>query len=183
MEHSEISSSKDLPVWDLSSLYPGMRSSELKQDLEKVAQKATSFEIKYKDNVSQLTGPQLAHSIIEYEKIEETLGRLMSFAQLIYAGDMLDSEISNFHQSIHEKVTEISSHLLFFNLELNSVSGAELKDKLKWFTKRQMICLKKILLNDMVKTVIVLDMQQQLIWSKRKPIVAICTLTIRPLHL
>ena len=131
MEYSEISISKDLPVWDLSSLYPGMRSSELKQDLEKVAEKATSFEIKYKDNVSQLTGPQLAHSIIEYEKIEETLGRLMSFAQLIYAGDMLDSEISNFHQSIHEKVTEISSHLLFFNLELNSLADAELKDKLK----------------------------------------------------
>ena len=131
MEHSEISISKDLPVWDLSSLYPGMRSSVLKQDLEKVADKATSFEIKYKDNVSQLTGPQLAHSIIEYEKIEETLGRLMSFAQLIYAGDMLDSEISNFHQSIHEKVTEISSHLLFFNLELNFVSDAELKHKLK----------------------------------------------------
>ena len=40
MEHSEISISKDLPVWDLSSLYPGMRSSELKQDLEKVAEKA-----------------------------------------------------------------------------------------------------------------------------------------------
>ena len=42
-----------------------------------------------------------------------------------------------------------------------------LNHKLKWFTKQQIKCLKKILLNDMVKTVIVLDLQQQLIWSKR----------------
>ena len=133
MEHSKItnSTSNVLPIWNLNSLYPSMDSPELKKDLEKVAEKSLSFETRYKTKVSQLTGPQLAHSIVEYEKIEEILGRIMSFAQLIYSGDMLDNDTGNFHQSMHEEVTRISSHLLFFNLELNIISDADLKEKLK----------------------------------------------------
>ena len=133
MERSKItnSTSNVLPIWNLNSLYPSMDSPELKKDLEKVAEKSLSFETRYKTKVSQLTGPLLAHSIVEYEKIEEILGRIMSYAQLIYSGDMLDNDTGNFHQSMHEEVTRISSHLLFFNIELNIISDADLKEKLK----------------------------------------------------
>ena len=44
----EISISKDLPVWDLSSLYPGMRSSELKQDLEKLPRRQLHLKLNIK---------------------------------------------------------------------------------------------------------------------------------------
>ena len=114
MEHSKItnSTSNVLPIWNLNSLYPSMDSPELKKDLEKVAEKSLSFETRYKTKVSLTYGPSLAHSIVEYEKIEEILGRIMSFAQLIYSGDMLDNDTGNFHQSMHEESRE--SAVFFF---------------------------------------------------------------------
>ena len=104
MEHSKLtnSTSNVLPIWNLNSLYPSMDSPELKKDLEKVTEKSLSFETRYKTKVSQLTGPQLAHSIVEYEKIEEILGRIMSFAQLIYSGDMLENEKCKINKSMKE---------------------------------------------------------------------------------
>jgi Oligoendopeptidase F len=55
----------------------------------------------------------------------------MSSDPLIYSGDMLDNDTGNFHQFTHEEVMRISSHLLFFILELNTISDADLKEKLK----------------------------------------------------
>ena len=61
-----------------------------------------------------MTGPDLASAIAEYERIEEVLGRLMSYAQLLFSGDSTDAEIGRFYQTISERVTAISSHLIFF---------------------------------------------------------------------
>ena len=61
----------------------------------------------------------------------------MSYASLLYAGDMIDPENGRFYQSMQETVTEISSHLLFFALELNRVPDRELEAKTKASTKLQ----------------------------------------------
>ena len=61
-----------------------------------------------------MSGGALAAAIAEYERIEEVLGRLMSYAQLLFAGDSTNAEIGRFYQTVSERVTTISSHLLFF---------------------------------------------------------------------
>ena len=58
------------------------------------------------------------------------LGRLMSYAQLLFAGDSTNAEIGRFYQTVSERVTAISSHLLFFTLELNRLDDAALEQKL-----------------------------------------------------
>ena len=55
----------------------------------------------------------------------------MSYAQLLYAGDMSNAEFGRFQQNINERVTEISLETLFFTLEINQLEDAELAAKLQ----------------------------------------------------
>ncbi len=54
----------------------------------------------------------------------------MSYAQLLFSGDSSDARIARFYQSMSEKVTEISTELLFFTLELNRLDESVVKAKL-----------------------------------------------------
>ena len=120
-----------LPNWDLSDLYPGPKSKELESDLAKLRVHAENFEKKHQTHVAEMSGTKLARCIIEYEKIDETIGRIMSYAQLIYASDMSNPENGQFYQSMQEAVTEISSKLLFFTLEINRIDDSGLNQKLE----------------------------------------------------
>src|SRR3712207_8207359 len=54
----------------------------------------------------------------------------MSYGQLIFAGDATDPANGRFYQTLQERVTAISSHLLFFTLELNRLEEPALEAKL-----------------------------------------------------
>ena len=120
----------DLPEWDLSDLYPGTDSAELRADLEKTANAARDFARRYQGKIASLGGRELGAAIAEYERIEETIGRIMSYAYLVYAGDMSDPKIGQFFQTMQEKTTETTSHLLFFTLEINRIDDAALQENL-----------------------------------------------------
>ena len=120
-----------LPSWDLSDLFPSLDSKEVSQSLDDAQKLAKTFEQKYDGSVAGLSGDDLAKAIAEYEKIEDILGRLASYAQLIYAADMTNSEIAQFYQNISEKVTDISAETLFFALAINKISDDDLAAKIK----------------------------------------------------
>ncbi len=119
-----------LPSWDLTDLYPAPDSPELAADLNRAAAEAQAFDTKYSGRVAELSGDALAAALAEYERIEEILGRLMSYAQLQFSTDSSDPQIGKFYQSVSERVTIISSHLLFLSLELNRIDEATLNAKL-----------------------------------------------------
>lgn len=132
-QNTSLDSQQDLgqlPVWDLNDLYPGKDSAELKRDLAAADEKARSFEADHSGRLASLDGDQLGRAIETYEAIQETLGRIMSYAQLVYAADMADGENGRFYQSMQERATNISSHLLFFELELNRHSESQLQSLL-----------------------------------------------------
>ncbi|MCR9214579.1 MAG: M3 family oligoendopeptidase [Proteobacteria bacterium] len=112
---------KDLPEWDLSDLYPSRNSAELSEDLEKAAEDAKHFAETYKGKLSGLDGQALYLAISAYEEIGELQGRIMSYAYLVYAGNMSDPDIGKFFQTMQEKVNAISTDLLFLTLELNRI--------------------------------------------------------------
>jgi oligoendopeptidase F len=120
----------DLPEWNLDDLFPGRDSAELASATEKARQQARALEASYKDKLAGLKGAALAKAIGEYEEIDETLGRMMSFASLLYAADMTEPESGRFYQTMQETVTEISTHLLFFALEINKIDDSVLAEKL-----------------------------------------------------
>src|SRR5712671_2595773 len=120
-----------LPEWDLGDLYPGRESEELKRDLAASETDAAAFRERYEGKLATLSGPALAGAVASYERLQETLGRVMSYAYLVYAGDMSNSEIGRFFQTMQERVNAITSGILFFTLEINRLGDAELAEKLK----------------------------------------------------
>jgi oligoendopeptidase F len=121
--------SGDLPVWDLSHLYPGPDSPALKSDLTRTKDESKAFETRYAGKLAGLSGKAFGVAIGDYETIQETLGRIMSYAQLLYAGNVSDPTTAQFFQTMQERVTDISSHLLFFTLEINKLDDAVLEKK------------------------------------------------------
>jgi oligoendopeptidase F len=119
-----------LPNWDLSDLYPGSDSPELAADLAAAAAAAKAFSATHAGKLAAMPAAGLAAGIAEYERIDEILGRVMSYAQLMFSGDSTDPKLGQFYQSMTEQVTLISSDLLFFSLELNRIDDAVLEARL-----------------------------------------------------
>jgi oligoendopeptidase F len=119
-----------LPNWNLTDLYPGPDAPEVKNDLERAGRDAEAFAAAYEGKLAALSGLNLGAAIASYEQIEEILGRIMSYAQLLFSGDSTDSSIARFYQTMSEQVTAISSRLVFFTLELNRLEDDVLEAKL-----------------------------------------------------
>ena len=113
-----------LPAWDLTDLYAAPDSPALATDLDRVEAEARAFETAYAGRVSGLGAEALDAAIATYERIDETLGRVMSYAQLLFSGDSMDADIGRFMQAMSERVTAIGTHVLFFTLELNRADDA-----------------------------------------------------------
>jgi oligoendopeptidase F len=119
-----------LPQWNLDDLYPGMESPEFRTDFNAIADKAESFEETYRGKLEEMLaqgGGGLAEAIRHYEQLEEQLGRMASYAGLIYAGDSADPINGKFFGDVQEKMTQAGSHLLFFPLELNLLDDVSIQ--------------------------------------------------------
>src|SRR5262245_1416309 len=121
-----------LPEWNLADLYPAMDAPAVKQDLERGEAECIEFEKDYKSRLAGITasataGKTLAEAVRRYEAIEEVLGRLISYAGLLYSGNSTDPVIAKFYGDMQERITAASLHLLFFQLELNRIEDAALE--------------------------------------------------------
>src|SRR5215469_10894043 len=119
----------DLPEWDLSDLYPGRDCEALKHDLNRLAGDAEAFRKRYQGRLADLSGAALGAAIETYERLQEQSGRIISYASLVHAGDLTDSEIGRFFQTMQERINAVSTTLLFFTLELNGIDAADLAAK------------------------------------------------------
>ncbi len=121
-----------LPEWNLTDLYPGLDSPEIKRDLEQADNDCTAFEQEFKGRLVAMTaeeggGHALAEAVKRYEGIDDRLGRLISYASLVYAGNTTDPVRAKFYGDVQERITAASLHLLFFTLELNRIDDAQLE--------------------------------------------------------
>ncbi|EIM74647.1 M3 family oligoendopeptidase [Nitratireductor sp. L1-7-SE] len=120
----------NLPEWNLADLYPAIESPELKRDLDRAAAEAAGFETAWKGKLADeaARGPEgrLGEAVEAYEGIEELMGRIVSYAGLLYAGDTSDPKRAKLYGDVQEKLTDASAHLIFFTLELNKIEDAVL---------------------------------------------------------
>jgi oligoendopeptidase F len=119
-----------LPAWDLSDLYAGPEDPALAADLDRAETRAKALQAAHGGKVAGLSGDALAAAIAEYEQVEEMLGRAMSYGQLVFSGDAQSPANGRFYQTLQERVTTISSHLLFLTLEINRLEEEALEKKL-----------------------------------------------------
>ena len=115
----------DLPEWNLADLYPAMDSPAFLDDMAKALADCAAFSADYKGKLEALARDGGLRAAVErYEAIDDTLGKIMSYAGLVYAGDTADAARAKFYGDAQDKVTKASTDLLFFQLELNRLNDA-----------------------------------------------------------
>jgi len=120
----------DLPNWNLSDLYPTTDGKEICTDLENLEKNCGSFAADYQGQLDGLTSDGLLNCIERYEDIQNIAGRIMSFAGLRYYQNTTDSERSKFMADMQAKITDFTTPLVFFSLEINSIDDKIIKNLL-----------------------------------------------------
>lgn len=132
---SAVALRDQLPVWDLSDLYAGTDAPALKADLDAAAKAAQAFSASWRGKLEALAmslqgGDQIATAMRDYESLQDKLGRVISYAGLLYATDNTNPVNAKFYGDMQERVTAISTDLLFFTLELNRLDDAAMSSAL-----------------------------------------------------
>ena len=117
-----------LPVWDLSDLYPGRDSAEFAAALQQAKDLAAGFESDFKGRLGELTrAGKLLEAIKRSEALADLSGRIGSFSFLQYAQRSTDPDRAKFMGDTNEALTNLSTRILFFELELNRVEDEDLE--------------------------------------------------------
>ena len=119
-----------LPEWDLSDLYTGPDAPALHSDLAWLEKECQSFAADYEGKLAALSAEALLTCVQRQEKISAVSGRIMSYAGLRYYQLTTDGERTKFMSDLQEKITDFSTPLVFFTLELNRLEDEHLESLL-----------------------------------------------------
>ncbi len=117
---------KSLPVWDLTDFYASPKDPKIAAEFKALEKEASAFAKANMGKLAKLSADALAKAVAEFEAMQDGLGKIGSYAQLIYASDMSNPVHTQFYQNAQEQLTVISSQLIFFTLELNKLSDGQL---------------------------------------------------------
>ena len=116
-----------LPEWDLTDLYPAPDAPEVARDFDWLDQACADFAARYEGKLAGLDAAALLTCIEDYEAIDITAGRLMSYAGLRYYQMTTDSERAKFMADAQDRVTVATTPLVFFSLELNRIEDGRME--------------------------------------------------------
>jgi len=121
----------DLPEWNLADLYAGLDDPRVTRDLDQADAETQAFEEAYKGKLGALVegaggGRALAQAVKRYEALDDLIGRLISYAGLVHAGNTVDPARAKFYGDVQDRITAASTHILFFVLELNRIDDGKL---------------------------------------------------------
>ncbi len=117
----------DLPEWDLSDLYTSEDAPELARDLKWLQTACAGFATDYEGRLDQLTAAEMLDCIHRDEAISNIAGRIMSYAGLRYHQLTTDGGRTKFLSDCQEKITNYTTPLVFFSLELNRLEEGALE--------------------------------------------------------
>ena len=120
-----------LPEWNLGDLYASPEDPKFAADMKTGEELARAFAETYRGKLASLGGEGIAAALKDYEALSDLLGRTGSYAQLYYVGDTTDSQRGKFYGDVSAKLTEISTLLLFFELEMNRIDDAALQQAMQ----------------------------------------------------
>ncbi|NGP75995.1 M3 family oligoendopeptidase [Balneolaceae bacterium YR4-1] len=103
--------------WDLSDLYKSIDDPQLEKDRETVREKAQAFAKNYKGNIANLNAGEFKKVLQEYEEILELIGKIGSYAHLIWSTNTSKPEYGKLIQQSKELSSEIHQKLVFFDVE------------------------------------------------------------------
>ncbi|MGR3363507.1 MAG: M3 family oligoendopeptidase [Maritimibacter harenae] len=116
----------DLPDWDLTDLYASPDAPEVDRDLDRLKTACADFAATYEGKLADLDADGMLTCIKAHEEIDRLAGRLMSYAGLRYYQVTTDGERAQFLQNCQEKITDYTTPLVFFSLEINRIPDDQL---------------------------------------------------------
>jgi oligoendopeptidase F len=116
-----------LPNWDLTDFYAGISDNKITEDFAEAKKLAEKFKAQYQGRLGEISAADFAKSIKEYEEISEILGKISSFAYLNYTTNLNNQKDAAFYQDSSEKINDIYSLLVFFDLEINQIDDEKLE--------------------------------------------------------
>jgi oligoendopeptidase F len=117
----------NLPEWDLSDLYSSQDAPELARDLKWLDGECAAFAKDYEGKLAQLDAQAMLDCVLRNERINAIAGRIMSFAGLRYYQLTIDDDRTKFMSDMQENITNFTTPLVFFTLELNRIDDAALQ--------------------------------------------------------
>lgn len=111
--------------WDLSDLYEAVDDPALQKDKEKVQKRAEQFASDYKGQVATFDAQEMKEALKEYEQIMELLGKIGSYAQLIWSTETSNAQYGKLVQEANELSSEIQQQLVFFDVEWLDVADEQ----------------------------------------------------------
>ncbi len=117
-----------MPEWDLTALYAAQDAPEVAADIARARADAQRIKSAYQGRLTTLAadGAKLAEAVKAYEALSDLIGRLGSYAGLLYAANTADPVRAKFYGDIQEHITGITTDLVFFELEMNQIPPAVL---------------------------------------------------------
>ena len=106
--------------WDLSDLYAAHDDPRIDLTIKDCHARAERFSDRFRALIQDretLTAESLLQGLRELEIIYESLGRVGSYAGLLYAADTAKPEYQDLTQRVEQRSTEVHNLLLFFELE------------------------------------------------------------------
>ena len=106
--------------WDLSDLYAAHDDPRIDLTIKDCYARAERFADRFRalmQDRETLTAESLLQGLRELEIIYESLGRVGSYAGLLYAADTAKPEYQDLTQRVEQRSTEVRNLLLFFELE------------------------------------------------------------------
>jgi oligoendopeptidase F len=123
--HNELG---QMPTWNLTDLYSSNDAPELKADLASAQAEAKAFEADYKGKLDALArAGGLLEAIRRYEALSDLSGKLGSYAFLQYVRNTQEPEKVKFLGDLSQALTDLSTGLIFFGLELNRIEEVTLE--------------------------------------------------------
>lgn len=111
----------ELPRWDLSDLYPSVDDPRVGEDLDWLDQACADFAASYEGKLTGLDAAGLLACLEAHQAIESKAGRVMSFAGLRYYQETTDANRAKFLSDCQERITNATTPLVFFTLEINRI--------------------------------------------------------------
>ena len=116
-----------LPHWNLNDLYSSVSDPLIKRDCEQITLQVAQFADTYRGNIHSASGAVIFEAIQRYELLQDRLGKLSSYGDLLFSTHSTTPEAVACYQNLSEYVNERASELVFFSLELNLLSEEQLR--------------------------------------------------------
>src|SRR5690625_3216110 len=103
--------------WDLSDLYASVDDPALQSDIRRVEKLTREYASSYKGKIREFDEGRLKQALQEYEDILELLGKIGSYARLLWSTDTSNAGYGKLVQQASELSSDIHQQLVFFDVE------------------------------------------------------------------